>query len=113
MELQILADEYGNAVCLGDRDCSMQRRTQKLLVETPSPAVTDRQRKEIMALSVVAVKKIGNVGAGTLEFLLDKEGSFWFMEMTVRLQVEHRVTERLTGFDLVKWWRFLWKRSKR
>ena len=103
MELQILADEYGNAVCLGDRDCSMQRRNQKLLEETPSPAVNDRQRKEIMALSVEAVKKIGYVGAGTLEFLLDKEGSFWFMEMNVRLQVEHCVTEMLTGFDLVKW----------
>lgn len=77
VELQILADEYGNAVCLGDRDCSMQRRNQKLLEETPSPAVNDRQRKEIMALSVEAVKKIGYVGAGTLEFLLDKEGSFW------------------------------------
>ena len=103
VELQILADEYGNAVCLGDRDCSMQRRNQKLLEETPSPAVNDRQRKEIMALSVEAVKKIGYVGAGTLEFLLDKEGSFWFMEMNVRLQVEHCVTEMLTGFDLVKW----------
>ena len=103
VELQILADEYGNAVCLGDRDCSMQRRNQKLLEETPSPAVNDRQRKEIMALSVEAVKKIGYVGAGTQEFLLDEEGSFWFMEMNVRLQVEHCVTEMLTGFDLVKW----------
>lgn len=103
VELQILADEHGNAVCLGDRDCSLQRRNQKLLEETPSPAVDEEQRKNIMELAVDAVKKIGYVGAGTLEFLLDKDGSFWFMEMNVRLQVEHCVTEILTGIDLVKW----------
>ena len=103
VELQILADEHGNAVCLGDRDCSLQRRNQKLLEETPSPAVNDEQRQKIIALAVDAVKKIGYVGAGTLEFLLDSEGNFWFMEMNVRLQVEHCVTEMLTGFDLVKW----------
>ena len=103
VELQILADEHGNAVCLGDRDCSLQRRNQKLLEETPSPAVNDTQRQKIIALAVDAVKKIGYVGAGTLEFLLDRDGSFWFMEMNVRLQVEHCVTEMLTGFDLVKW----------
>lgn len=103
VELQILADEHGNAVCLGDRDCSLQRRNQKLLEETPSPAVNDRQRQEIMELAADAVKKIGYVGAGTLEFLLDRDGHFWFMEMNVRLQVEHCVTEMLTGFDLVKW----------
>ena len=103
VELQILADEHGNAVCLGDRDCSLQRRNQKLLEETPSPAVNEEQRKKIIELAVDAVKKIGYVGAGTLEFLLDREGNFWFMEMNVRLQVEHCVTEMLTGFDLVKW----------
>lgn len=103
VELQILADEYGNAVCLGDRDCSVQRRNQKLLEETPSPAVSDVQRNRIMELAVDAVKKIGYVGAGTLEFLLDRDGNFWFMEMNVRLQVEHCVTEMLTGIDLVKW----------
>ena len=103
VELQVLADEYGNAVCLGDRDCSLQRRNQKLLEETPSPAVDDGQREKIMALAAEAVKKIGYVGAGTLEFLLDREGRFWFMEMNVRLQVEHCVTEMLTGVDLVKW----------
>lgn len=103
VELQILADEHGNAVCLGDRDCSLQRRNQKLLEETPSPAVNDEKRQKIMELSVKAVKKIGYIGAGTLEFLLDKEGNFWFMEMNVRLQVEHCVTEMLTGYDLVKW----------
>ena len=103
VELQILADEHGNAVCLGDRDCSLQRRNQKLLEETPSPGVNDEQRKKIIELAVNAVKKIGYIGAGTLEFLLDREGNFWFMEMNVRLQVEHCVTEMLTGLDLVKW----------
>lgn len=103
VELQILADEHGNVVCLGDRDCSLQRRNQKLLEETPSPAVNDEQRQKIIELAVDAVKQIGYVGAGTLEFLLDKDGNFWFMEMNVRLQVEHSVTEMLTGIDLVKW----------
>ncbi len=103
VELQILADEQGNAVCLGDRDCSLQRRNQKLLEETPSPAVSDKQREKIMKLAVEAAKKIGYVGAGTMEFLLDRNGNFWFMEMNVRLQVEHCVTEMLTGIDLVKW----------
>lgn len=103
VELQILADEHGNVVCLGERDCSLQRRNQKLIEETPSPAVRDFQRKQIMEKAVDAVKKIGYVGAGTLEFLLDPLGNFWFMEMNVRLQVEHCVTEMLTGIDLVKW----------
>lgn len=103
VELQILADEQGNAVCLGDRDCSLQRRNQKLIEETPSPAIRTKQREEIIALAVDAIQKIGYVGAGTLEFLLDESGNFWFMEMNVRLQVEHSVTEMLTGIDLVKW----------
>lgn len=103
VELQILADEHGNAVCLGDRDCSLQRRNQKLLEETPSPAVKPKQREKIMSLAVEAAKKLGYVGAGTMEFLLDKAGHFWFMEMNVRLQVEHCVTEMLTSIDLVKW----------
>ncbi len=103
VELQVLADEQGRVVCLGDRDCSLQRRNQKLIEETPSPAINDAQRKEIIALATEAVKKIGYVGAGTLEFLVDKAGGFWFMEMNVRLQVEHSVTEMLTGIDLVKW----------
>ena len=98
-----MADEDGNAVCLGDRDCSLQRRNQKLIEETPSPAVSEDQRRDIIELAVAAVKKIGYVGVGTLEFLLDKNGNFWFMEMNVRLQVEHCVTEMLTGIDLVKW----------
>lgn len=103
IELQILADEAGNVVCLGERDCSLQRRNQKLIEETPSPAVTEAQRRSITETAVKAIGKIGYVGAGTLEFLYDTEGNFWFMEMNVRLQVEHCVTEMLTGFDLVKW----------
>lgn len=103
VELQILADEYGNVVCLGDRDCSLQRRNQKLLEETPSPAVNDSQRRKMIALATETAKRLGYVGAGTMEFLLDQEGNFWFMEMNVRLQVEHCITEMLTGVDLVKW----------
>ncbi|MBQ8141175.1 MAG: acetyl-CoA carboxylase biotin carboxylase subunit [Clostridia bacterium] len=103
IELQILADEAGNAVCLGERDCSLQRRNQKLIEETPSPSVNGKQRKNIIKTALEAVKKIGYVGAGTLEFLCDGEGRFWFMEMNVRLQVEHCVTEMLTGIDIVKW----------
>lgn len=103
IELQILADEYGNVVCLGDRDCSVQRRNQKLIEETPSPSVSTEQRNAILAAAVDAVQKIGYVGAGTLEFLFDRDGNFWFMEMNVRLQVEHTVTEMLTGIDIVKW----------
>ena len=103
VELQILADEAGHVVCLGERDCSVQRRNQKLLEETPSPAVGEAQRSKLIAAAAHAVKKIGYVGAGTLEFLLDSRGNFWFMEMNIRLQVEHAVTEMLTGIDLVKW----------
>ena len=103
VELQFLADEWGNAVCLGERDCSVQQRNQKLIEETPSPAVNYPQRQQLIAAAVEALKKLGYVGAGTLEFLLDKAGHFWFMEMNVRLQVEHCVTEMLTGIDLVKW----------
>jgi acetyl-CoA carboxylase biotin carboxylase subunit len=103
VELQIIADEQGNVVCLGERDCSLQRRNQKLIEETPSPAVSEDERKKIIALAREAVAKIGYVGAGTLEFLLDKNNNFWFMEMNVRLQVEHCVTEMLTGIDIVKW----------
>lgn len=103
VELQMLADEFGNVVCLGDRDCSLQRRNQKLVEETPSPAVHDTQRKQMIEKAIDAVKQIGYVGAGTLEFLLGTQGNFWFMEMNVRLQVEHCVTEMLTGVDLVKW----------
>lgn len=103
IEVQVLADEHGNAVALGERDCSVQRHHQKLLEESPSPAVSEEMRTELMDRVEAAIKKIGYTGAGTLEFLMDKDGNFWFMEMNVRLQVEHGVTEILTGVDLVKW----------
>ena len=103
VELQIIADEAGNVVCLGERDCSVQRRHQKLIEETPSPGVTPDMRKSIISMVISAVKTLNYVGVGTLEFLLDKQGNFWFMEMNVRLQVEHTVTEMLTNIDLVKW----------
>ena len=103
IEVQILADEAGNAVCLSERDCSVQLRHQKLIEESPSPGVSDAQRRMLMHLTAKAVQSIGYVGAGTLEFLLDEAGEFWFMEMNVRLQVEHAVTEMLTNIDLVKW----------
>ncbi|MBP1581183.1 MAG: acetyl-CoA carboxylase biotin carboxylase subunit [Oscillospiraceae bacterium] len=103
VELQIMADESGRVLCLGERDCSLQRRNQKLIEETPSPAVSKELRTDLIQKVIQAVKAIDYVGAGTLEFLLDGRGQFWFMEMNVRLQVEHCVTEMLTGMDLVKW----------
>ena len=103
VEIQVLADETGNAVCLGERDCSIQRKNQKLIEETPSPAITQAQRSDIFEKVIRAVQFIGYTGVGTLEFLLDEAGNFYFMEMNVRLQVEHAVTESLTGIDLVKW----------
>ena len=103
IEFQVLADRYGNVIHLGDRDCSVQRHHQKLIEESPSPAVSRSQRKKLMELTARAVKAIGYVGVGTLEFLLDRDGRFWFMEMNLRLQVEHGVTEMLTQVDLVKW----------
>ena len=102
IEFQIIADEAGHVVCLGERDCSVQRRHQKLIEETPSPAVSPEMRTEMIEKVTAAVKTLHYVGVGTLEFLLDKGGHFWFMEMNVRLQVEHTITEMLTGIDLVK-----------
>ncbi len=102
IEVQIIADERGNVVCLGERDCSIQRNNQKLIEESPSPMVTAEQRRELFDRIVRAVKNVGYVGVGTLEFLMSG-GEFYFMEMNIRLQVEHTVTEELTRIDLVKW----------
>ena len=103
VEIQLLADEAGNVVCLGERECSIQRNNQKLLEESPSPALDEPLRDAMCGAAVVAAKAAGYTNAGTVEFLLDRNRRFYFMEMNTRLQVEHAVTEQITGVDIVKW----------
>jgi len=99
VEIQILADNHGNVIHLGERDCSLQRRNQKLLEEAPSPAVTEELREEIGNAAIKAAKAVNYYSAGTVEFLLDKNSNFYFMEMNTRIQVEHPVTEMVTGIE--------------
>ena len=102
IEIQILADTAGNVVALGERECSIQRRHQKLIEESPSSAVTKELREEMSAAAIKGAKAVNYVGAGTIEFLLDKYGKFYFMEMNTRIQVEHPVSEMVTGIDIIK-----------
>ncbi len=102
IEIQILADNYGDVIYLGERDCSMQRRNQKVLEEAPSPIMTEELRKKMGEAAVKAAKVCGYRNAGTIEFLVDNKGNFYFMEMNTRIQVEHPITEEVTGIDLVK-----------
>ncbi len=102
VEVQILADKYGHIVHLGERDCTIQRRHQKLIEESPSPAIDSKLRKKLGDMAVKAVKTCNYLNAGTVEFLLDRYGNFYFLEVNTRIQVEHPVTEMLTGIDLVK-----------
>ncbi len=102
VEMQILGDNYGNIIYLGERDCSIQRRNQKVLEEAPCPILTQKLREKMGKTSLLAAKYVGYKGAGTVEFLLDKDNNFYFMEMNTRIQVEHPITELVTGIDIVK-----------
>lgn len=102
VEIQILADQYGRVVHLYDRECSIQRRHQKIIEECPAPGLDDRTRRRIGRIAIQGARAVGYVGVGTLEFLLDQDKNFYFLEMNTRLQVEHAVTERVVGIDLVK-----------
>ncbi len=102
IEFQVIADEHGNVYCLGERECSIQRRHQKLIEEAPSIAVSEEKRKELCEKVIAFCKELGYTSAGTVEFLMDEEGNFYFMEMNGRIQVEHPVTEMITGIDIVK-----------
>lgn len=102
VEIQVLGDHHGNAVHLYDRECSIQRRHQKVIEEAPSPLLTEETRREMGEKAVQAVKSLGYRNAGTLEFLVDEDQNYYFLEMNTRLQVEHPVTEEITGIDLVE-----------
>jgi len=102
IEFQILADKYGNVIHLGERECSIQRRHQKLIEESPSPAVSPRRRRSVGKVAADAARKLDYVSAGTMEFLMDRQGRFFFLEMNTRVQVEHPVTEAVTGVDIIK-----------
>lgn len=102
VEIQVLADEHGNGIHLGERDCSVQRRNQKIIEETPASIINNETRKKMGEVAVKAVKEIGYTNAGTIEFLVDKNQDFYFMEMNTRVQVEHPVTEMVTGIDIIK-----------
>ena len=102
IEVQVMADEHGNVIHLGERDCTVQRNNQKMLEETPSGVITDKLRQKMGKITVNAIKTIGYSNVGTIEYLLDKNKDFYFMEMNTRVQVEHPITEMLTGIDIIK-----------
>ena len=103
IEIQIIADTHGNTLHLFERECSIQRRHQKVIEEAPSSAISARTRKKMGEVAVRIAKAVNYRGAGTVEFIMDQKENFYFLEMNTRIQVEHPVTEMITGFDIVKW----------